>query len=420
VNENTGAGRDVDGSRPFSRSRPEGGKVSVVIPCYNQARFLGEAIQSVLCQGYPDLEIIVVDDGSEDSTEEVASGYTKKDPRVRLIRQDNKGLAAARNRGLSEAGGEYVVFLDSDDRLVLEALEVGVRELEAHPGCAFVSGICRKITADGSIVPEWEQFRVRDDPYLELLRSCPVYVPAVMYRRSVFDAVGGFDTSYKAAEDYDLYYRILERFPVYCHDTLVAEIRRHEANMTRDRTLMLKYNMAALRSQRKRVKEDARYKQAYRAGERLWRDWHGAPVVNQVRAHLLEGRWWQGLKGLLLLSRYYPQGILLVASWGVERERVARRLRHQQRELKTHRYKLQHLKKQGERGADDGDRGAKQLQSGFEEERQKIRHHKGRVKHLASRMEKLDRQSQHRGKVRKGWKSIKARLGLLIREYGDH
>jgi glycosyltransferase involved in cell wall biosynthesis len=277
VNGNTGAGRDVDGSRPFSRSRPEGGKVSVVIPCYNQARFLGEAIQSVLCQGYPDLEIIVVDDGSEDSTEEVASGYTKKDPRVRLIRQDNKGLAAARNRGLSEAGGEYVVFLDSDDRLVLEALEVGVRELEAHPGCAFVSGICRKITADGSIVPEWEQFRVRDDPYLELLRSCPVYVPAVMYRRSVFDAVGGFDTSYKAAEDYDLYYRILERFPVYCHDTLVAEIRRHEANMTRDRTLMLKYNMAALRSQRKRVKEDARYKAAYKAGERLWRDWHGDP-----------------------------------------------------------------------------------------------------------------------------------------------
>jgi glycosyltransferase involved in cell wall biosynthesis len=176
----------------------------VVIPCYNQARFLGEAIQSVLCQGYPDLEIIVVDDGSNDGTEEVASRFAKEDPRVRLIRQGNRGLAAARNRGLAEAGGEYVVFLDSDDRLVGETLEVGVRELVAHPGCAFVSGICRKITADGSIVPGWEQFRVRDDPYIELLRSCPVYVPAVMYRRSVFEAVGGFDTSYKAAEDNDL------------------------------------------------------------------------------------------------------------------------------------------------------------------------------------------------------------------------
>src|SRR5688500_15899095 len=246
MEENTGVARDIDRPRRYCRGRAEGGKVSVVIPCYNQARFLGEAIQSVLSQGYTHFEIVVVDDGSRDGTEGVASGYASEDARVRLISQENRGLAAARNRGLAEARGEYVVFLDSDDRLVGGALEVGVRELEAHPECAFVSGICRKITADGSVVPGWEQFRVMDDPYLELLRSCPVYVPAVMYRRSVFDAVGCFDTSYRAAEDYDLYYRILESFPVYCHDTLVAEIRRHEANMTRDRTLMLKYNMAPL------------------------------------------------------------------------------------------------------------------------------------------------------------------------------
>src|SRR5215216_6363380 len=415
MSENAGAARDIDGSRPFSSSRPEGGKVSVVIPCYNQARFLGEAIRSVLCQGYTDLEIIVVDDGSEDGTEEVASGYAKEDPRVRLIKQENRGLAAARNRGLAEAGGEYVVFLDSDDRLVSGALEVGVRELEAHPGCAFVSGICRKITADGSIVPGWEQFRVRDDPYLELLRSCPVYVPAVMYRRFVFEAVGNFDTSFKAAEDYDLYYRVLERFPVYCHDTLVAEIRRHEANMTHDRTLMLKYNMAALRSQRKRVKEDARYKGAYKAGERLWRDWHGAPVANQVRAHLREGGWWQGLDGMLALLRYYPQGILLVANRGVERERVARRLRHQQRELETHRYKLQRLRKPNIRSADDGVQQEKFLRSAMKEERRKIQHHKKRLKRLALRMEKLNQRGRHTDALRKGWKSLRNRLSLSAR-----
>jgi glycosyltransferase involved in cell wall biosynthesis len=415
MNGNTGAARDIDGPRPFSGGRPEGGKVSVVIPCYNQARFLGEAIQSVLRQGYNDLEIIVVDDGSRDGTEEVASGYAKEDSRVRLVRQENKGLAAARNRGLAEAEGEYIVFLDSDDRLVSEALEVGVRELEAHPGCAFVSGICRKITADGSIVPGWEQFRVRGDPYLELLRSCPVYVPAVMYRRSVFDAVGGFDTSYKAAEDYDLYYRILERYPVYCHDTLVAEIRRHGANMTRDRTLMLKYNMAALRSQRKRVKADVRYKDAYKAGERLWRDWHGAPVVNQVRTHLRERRWWRGLEGLLALLRYYPQGILLVANRGVKRETVARRLRHQQRELETHSYKLQQLRKLSARSAEGGVREDKNLRSAMKVERQKIQHHKGRVSHLASRMEMLNQRRRHTNALRKAWQSLKDQLGLLDR-----
>jgi glycosyltransferase involved in cell wall biosynthesis len=415
MSENAGAARDIDGSRPFSGSRPEGGKVSVVIPCYNQARFLGEAIQSVLSQGYTDLEIIVVDDGSNDGTEEVASGYAKDNSRVRLIRQENRGQAAARNRGLAEAGGEYVVFLDSDDRLVSEALEVGVRELEAHPGCAFVSGICRKITADGSIVPGWEQFRVRDDPYLELLRSCPVYVPAVMYRRSVFDAVGDFDTSYRAAEDYDLYYRILERFPVYCHETLVAEIRRHETNMTRDRTLMLKYDMDALRSQRKRVREDARYKDAYKAGERLWRDWHGAPVVNQVRTHLQQGRWWQGLKGMLALLRYYPQGILLVANRGVERERVARRLRHQQRKLETHRYKLQQLRKLNKGAAEDGVQQEKDLRSAMRVERQKIQHHTKRLRRLASRMEKLNQRGRHTDALRKTWESLRNRLSLLAR-----
>jgi glycosyltransferase involved in cell wall biosynthesis len=412
MNENTGAARDTGGTRPYSGARPEEGKVSVVIPCYNQARFLGEAIRSVLCQGYADLEIVVVDDGSTDGAAEVASGYAKVDSRVGLIRQENRGLAAARNRGLAKVGGDYVVFLDSDDRLVSGALEVGVRELEAHPGYAFVSGLCRKITADGSVVPGWEQFRVRDDPYLELLRSCPIYVPAVMYRRRVFEAVGDFDTSYRAAEDYDLYYRILERFPVYCHDTIVAEIRRHDANMTRDRTLMLKYNMDALRSQRKRVKGDARYKAAYKAGERLWRDWHGAPVVDQVRSHLREGRWRRGLEGMLVLLRYYPRGILLVANRGVERERLARRLRHQQRELETHRYKLQQLKMPGETPAQNGDRPDKELRTAIKEERRKIRHHKQRIRRLTSRME---RRKQRTDALRKGLQSVKARLGLAPR-----
>src|SRR5215212_6268835 len=125
------------------------GFVSVVIPCYNQAHFLGEAIESVLSQRYTDVEVIVVDDGSQDDTQGVASSYAARDPRVRLVRQNNRGLAGARNRGLAESRGEYVVFLDSDDRLAEGALEVGVRELEANPDCAFVSGHYRPISADG-------------------------------------------------------------------------------------------------------------------------------------------------------------------------------------------------------------------------------------------------------------------------------
>ena len=122
--------------------------VTVVIPCYNQAHFLGEAIESVLSQSYRNFEVIVVDDGSTDNTSEVASRYEG----VRLVRQENRGLSGARNRGMREAKGEYVVFLDADDRLLPGALEAGLRCFEAHPECAFVSGQSRLIAEDGTLL----------------------------------------------------------------------------------------------------------------------------------------------------------------------------------------------------------------------------------------------------------------------------
>src|SRR5215217_8140206 len=110
--------------------------VSVIIPCFNQAHFLVEAIESVLAQSYSHFEIVVVDDGSTDNTCDVASYYE----RVRCIRQNNQGLAAARNSGIRESKGSYLVFLDADDRLLPEALEAGVKCLKAYPDGAFVFG----------------------------------------------------------------------------------------------------------------------------------------------------------------------------------------------------------------------------------------------------------------------------------------
>src|SRR4028119_1868603 len=213
MSENIRAARHLDGAKPNNRGHEEG-KVSVVIPCYNQARFLGEAVGSVLSQTHADFEVIVVDDGSTDDTRRVASSYAAGDSRVRLISQENRGLAGARNRGLAESRGEYVVFLDSDDRLLAGALEVGVRELASHPGCAFVSGHYRPINADGVAYAVPQQDRVGGDHYLALLRDNYISMPAsVMYRRWVFGEVGGFDGSVDAAADWDLYLRIARRFP---------------------------------------------------------------------------------------------------------------------------------------------------------------------------------------------------------------
>src|SRR5919202_4974837 len=212
--------RDIE-----SELREKAGLVSVVIPCYNQAHFLAEAIESVLEQTYPHFEIVVVDDGSTDNTTEVASGYYPSE-KVRLLRQENKGLSAARNAGLAESRGEYVVFLDADDRLLAEALEVGIRELEAHPECAFVSGHIRRIAADGSPLRTPPQAlhiaHVEGDHYARLLRYNYIETPGtVMYRRSVFDSVGGFITSTEPCEDWDLYLRIARDYPVHQHAEVV-------------------------------------------------------------------------------------------------------------------------------------------------------------------------------------------------------
>src|SRR5919112_3279382 len=156
------------------------GLVSVVIPCYNQAHFVGEAIESVLAQSYPHFEIVVIDDGSTDTTSEVAGRY----PGVRCVRQDNQGLSAARNSGLRHSEGEYVVFLDADDRLLPEALEAGLECLKSHPECAIAFGPYRLIASDGSFLKQRRQPVVGKDSYAALLQRNYIGVPAaMMYRR---------------------------------------------------------------------------------------------------------------------------------------------------------------------------------------------------------------------------------------------
>jgi glycosyltransferase involved in cell wall biosynthesis len=281
-----------------------GALVSVVIPCYNQAHFLGEAIESVLAQTYPHFEIVVVDDGSTDNTSEVAARY----PRVRCVRQHNQGLAAARNAGLRESKGDYLVFLDADDRLLPDALRVGLECLKVHPECAFASGRYKFIAPHGSPLPGWPDPFVNKDGYVALLQGNYVTMHAtVVYRRTVLESVGGFDTSLAACEDYDTFLRIARKFSIHHHDKAIAEYRRRGTNISNDPALMLSSSVAVLRSQRTYVKTNAHYKEIYKTGLRFWQDSYGVPLAWEVLAHAQKHEWKQTLLDLLVLLGYYSR-----------------------------------------------------------------------------------------------------------------
>ncbi len=301
--------------------------VSVVIPCFNHGHFLGEAIESVRGQTHGRVETIVVDDGSTDETAAVAARY----PDVRYVRQENQGLAAARNTGLRHAGGEYLVFLDADDRLLPDALAAGLACLDAHPSAAFTWGHFRYVHGDGSPSNEKPPARVADaDAYCALLRKNHIAMHAtVMYRRAPLEGVGGFDPRLRACEDYDVYLRIASDALICGHDRVVAEYRKHDVNMSHDTDLMLDTVLAVLAKQAEHASASRARRRAHRAGIRFYRDFYAEQFVGQLRRdprRLLNGR--AALRGTMLMLRYGPKwmGRRLLAGLRWLAPRMQRRL----------------------------------------------------------------------------------------------
>lgn len=283
--------------------------VSVIITCYNQARFLGEAVESVLAQTRPVAEIIVVDDGSSDAPSSVAARY----PEVTFTRQENRGVAAARNAGLARSTGAYVVFLDGDDRLLPRAVETGLEHLEAHPECAFVSGHFRAITSDGSPARTRSQPHVKREHYAELLRRVYIQTPAtVMFRREALRSAGGFDTSgaFVNCEDHELYLRIARSHTVCCHGQVVAEWRVHAANTSSDAAMMLKSALALYRAQREYVAGSEEHERARRGGVRLLQAHFGKHLLFQIWSHVQTRAWARGARASVFLLRHCLPGML--------------------------------------------------------------------------------------------------------------
>jgi glycosyltransferase involved in cell wall biosynthesis len=187
-------------------------KVSVVIPLYNQARFVADAIQSALSQTYRDLEIIVVDDGSTDNSREVAEGFGNH---IRYIYQENQGLGGARNTGIRAARGEYIALLDADDCWMPAFLETMVALVEKHPNAAVFYCQAQCMDVNGRVTPPFLGGPAvpPGKMYHTLLRANFIIPSTVLARRSAIETAGWFDSGFRSCEDWDLWLRILRIEP---------------------------------------------------------------------------------------------------------------------------------------------------------------------------------------------------------------
>ncbi|TGD79632.1 glycosyltransferase [Hymenobacter wooponensis] len=239
--------------------------VSVIITSYNYGHFLAEAIESVRQQTYLAREIVVVDDGSTDNTREVATAY----PEVVYVYQHNQGLSAARNTGIRQSKGQYLVFLDADDWLFPDALAFNVSFLQHHPQAAFVSGAHTRVYADERerepITPP-----VSPNPYYRLLSlgNYIAMISAVMFARWALKKFE-FDVTLRNCEDYDIYLNITRHYPILQHGHQLAAYRIHRASMSTDTSQMLDGALKVLNQQRQNLRSPLEI-EAYTRGVHCW------------------------------------------------------------------------------------------------------------------------------------------------------
>lgn len=209
--------------------------ISVIIPTYNRGWVLKEAIDSVLSQDFDSFEMIVVDDGSTDNTPDVLGRYGD---RITVIPQSNRGVSAARNRGVREAKGDLIAFLDSDDLWLPGKLATQAAFFRSRPDALICQTEEIWIRNGRRVNPKHRHKKPSGWIFEPSLALCLVSPSAVMIRRELFEEMGGFDESLPACEDYDLWLRIGCRYPVYLIDTpLIVKRGGHDDQLSRQPSL---------------------------------------------------------------------------------------------------------------------------------------------------------------------------------------
>jgi Glycosyl transferase family 2 len=193
---------------------PETPRVSVVMAVRNGVPYLEQAVDSILAQTFTDLEFVIIDDGSTDSTPEVLRRYQTADHRVRVLHQENAGLTPSLNRGCQLARGTYVARMDADDVAFPDRLARQVEFLDRHPGVALLGSAVVRIDELGREIKRSECPTLHAEIVRALTRYNCFTHPTVMLRKDMLAAVGGYREAYRQAQDYDLWLRLSERYEV--------------------------------------------------------------------------------------------------------------------------------------------------------------------------------------------------------------
>lgn len=219
--------------------------VSVIIPTHDRLQFLDQALKSVLAQTWLPREIIVVDDGSSDET--LSWLVSLGEQRLQAIRQDRQGPAAARNRGLAEACGKYVAFLDSDDTWLPTKLEAQVGFMEANPGYKICQTEEIWIRDGRRVNPMKKHAKPSGWIFESCLKLCLISPSAVMMERKFLQGLGGFDPAFPVCEDYELWLRATLRTPVQTlSERLVVKQGGHADQLSRAHWGMDRFRVQAL------------------------------------------------------------------------------------------------------------------------------------------------------------------------------
>jgi len=218
--------------------------VSVIIPAFNRAWCLEATLQSVLDQTFKNFEVIVVDDGSTDGTLDLLRQF----PQVRVHRwEDNRGVSAARNLGITMARGEWICFLDSDDRWAENKLQVQVDWIQDHPECRACYTDEIWIRNGVRVNPKKKHRKYSGDIFRHCLPLCIISPSSIMMRASVLETIGGFDTDLAACEDYDLWLRLASRYPVdFIPEKLIVKTGGHADQLSQKFRGMDRFRVYAL------------------------------------------------------------------------------------------------------------------------------------------------------------------------------